>query len=920
MFRKCLFIVLSAAAALSGTAQTNPAAQTLPFSFSSLSTGTLPAGMAMHRLATIPTTRTLNAGTGDLAYAASSTAGGWREEGANGVSMLASGGTNAQAGGCIVSVNTTGLTNIQVQWTIRVILQQASRDNSIALQYRIGTSGNFTDIGTTTTFSSTGQANGASASFTETLPVAAENKPEVQIRWIYWESAGSSNSRDRLAIDDISIAQSLPACTAPAAQPTGLSLTPATLSVSGSFSAAVPAADGYLVVRSLSSSLSNNPVNGTSYTAGQTLGNGTIVQADVLTSFTDNGLASATLYYYYIFSYNNNSCSGGPAYLTVAPLTGSVTTLSYPPCTAPSAPPANLSLTAGGTFINGSFTAEPTANNYLVVYSTSSSPAFIPANGTTYTAGQVTGGVTVAYFGTATSFFISGLTNLTTYYVFVYAASGTCAGEPFYNTSSLNGSATTTTGGPPPGYYDAAGGLTCQNLKTALRDIITTGQVALSYGSIDDIQMPVVDTIRSDDGSSPIIWDIYSNNQSGPEPFTFTSAQNASGGFCVGGSTPGFEGGCWNKEHTFPRSWFKLSGASYQQPTEADLFIVRPTDSKINGNRANIPYSMVSGTTSYQFPTAGQFPGYPMPPNPVLDKIGASTYPGVTASSAFEPNDAVKGDLARAYFYVLTRYQNELANWVSLNGSSGISTVVDGASNGGLYPSFQLAYLLMMYNWHTLDPVDARETRRNDLIYSQQNNRNPYIDHPEYVALVWQCTGVLPVTLIDFTATRLNDAVLLRWQTTYETSFREYQLERSTDGISFAVVGTVPGKNLANYSFTDSKLPQAAVVYYRLRMVDRDGKYKNSKVVPVRLQNDLAAVQVYPNPSSGNLTIELPRPLLLNSQLLITDLAGRLVKKESLHGGQKMIAVDVSALTPGRYFIRIANEQERIQQSFTLIR
>ena len=106
-----------------GNAQTYPTAQSLPFNFTALSGSTLPTGTAMHKFgitaATIPTIRTLAAGTSDLAYNSASTSGGWKEESANGISLLAS-GSNA-AGAFITAINTTGLTNVQIQWTIKLL-------------------------------------------------------------------------------------------------------------------------------------------------------------------------------------------------------------------------------------------------------------------------------------------------------------------------------------------------------------------------------------------------------------------------------------------------------------------------------------------------------------------------------------------------------------------------------------------------------------------------------------------------------------------------------------------------------------------------------------------------------------------------------------------------------------------------------
>lgn len=470
--------------------------------------------------------------------------------------------------------------------------------------------------------------------------------------------------------------------------------------------------------------------------------------------------------------------------------------------------------------------------------------------------------------------------------------------------------------GIPNGYYDPATGLNCQDLKNALSTIITTGQVQLVYGQLDDFQIPVVDTIRKDDGSGFIIWDIYSNNKTGPEPFTFNTSQSPAGGFC-GSTTPATEGVCWNKEHTFPRSWFKLIDGTSAVPTVADLFNVRPTDSKINSRRASYPYSTIS-SPSYQFPTAGMYPGYPMPPNPVLDKVGPSSAAGITIAAAFEPNDYVKGDIARNYFYMVTRYQNDLSNWVTLNNATGIEKVIDAANT--MYPSFHIPYLQMLYNWHINDPVDARESNRNNLVYSQQNNRNPFIDFPQYVNLVWQCTGVIPVTVFDFAAIKNTESILLKWYATYETKFKQYNIERSTDGTNFNKIGELTGRNLSNYVFNDNNLPSGPIVYYRLKMIDIDGKFTYSNIIVVRLNNNFSNALVYPNPTKGALTIKLSAALESNSILQVTDMIGRKVQQQNIPAGQLSISLDVNVLPEGRYFIKIYNGSQLINQSFVIIK
>jgi endonuclease I len=743
---------------------------------------------------------------------------------------------------------------------------------------------------------------------------------DYYLRWTYTGVGGSSNSQG-LAIDNFSVTANggavLP-CAEPSSVPTALTfntplITPT--SIPASFTGVT--ADKYIVIRSLVSTLTANPVDGTVYAVNSSLGGGTVISNGTSTSFVDNGLTQTTTYYYFVFAYNDAGCSGGPNYnVTSYPAPNFATTLAVGPCLTPSSLVAPLTLIPTNTNISGSFTGNG-SSKYLVIRSSTMPPlGASPTDGTVYTIGQTLGNGTVISYGTATTFVTSGLTVATTYYFYVFALNDNCGGEPFYNTTSLDGTATTTnvTIGIPPGYYNATAGLTCAPLKNALSTIITTGHTALAYSTIDNVQMPVVDTIRSDDGNSPIIWDIYSNNNTGVEPFVFNSTQATVGGFC-GATSPANEGVCWNKEHTFPKSYFKTGSSSYQQPTEADLFVVRATDLRINAFRGNLPYSLVGGSTSYTFPaTTSTFPGVP-----ILDKIGASTAGGFTAT-AFEPANSVKGDVARAYFYVLTRYQNNLSTWVSANTTTAIATVVDGTTGGGTYPSFQLPYLTMMYNWHLADPVDAKEINRNNLVYSQQNNRNPYIDNPAYVALVFQCTGALPVTIIDFTATKKDESVLLTWYATQETAFKKYEVERSVDGRIFNKIGEVEGKNLANYNFTDNDLPRNSVVYYRLKMIDIDGRNDYSKIVSIKLNKNLSNALVYPNPALDNLNIKLYQLLGKNSTLTITDVAGRIVKQQAVNINTVNISIDVKTLSSGRYFVKIVNENQIINESFVIIK
>ncbi len=118
----------------------------------------------------------------------------------------------------------------------------------------------------------------------------------------------------------------IPACAAPTAQPSGLTLVPGSTSVNVAFTGAAPQANKYLVVRnSGTAALTAAPINGTNYTVSSAFGNGTIVSISATNNFNDAGLAGNTTYRYSVFAYND-VCSGGPIYNTTSPVTGTVTT------------------------------------------------------------------------------------------------------------------------------------------------------------------------------------------------------------------------------------------------------------------------------------------------------------------------------------------------------------------------------------------------------------------------------------------------------------------------------------------------------------------------------------------------------------------------------------------------------------------
>jgi hypothetical protein len=146
-----------------------------------------------------------------------------------------------------------------------------------------------------------------------------------------------------------------------------------------------------------------------------------------------------------------------------------------------------------------------------------------------------------------------------------------------------------------------------------------------------------------------------------------------------------------------------------------DLFQVYPSDGKVNEVRGNYPYGKV-GTADYTS-TNGS-------------KRGNCVTTGYSGT-VFEPADEYKGDFARTYFYMATRYENLIAGWYAN------STYADAVLQNNNFPVFETWFLNMLGEWHVADPVSAKEIDRNDAIYAIQGNRNPFIDHPEYVYQIW---------------------------------------------------------------------------------------------------------------------------------------------------------------------------------------
>ncbi|WP_320779040.1 endonuclease I family protein [Streptomyces sp. CRN 30] len=241
--------------------------------------------------------------------------------------------------------------------------------------------------------------------------------------------------------------------------------------------------------------------------------------------------------------------------------------------------------------------------------------------------------------------------------------------------SPASATAAVTTAAYDDTYYAGATGKTGSALKDSLHDIISD-QKKLSYSAVWDA-LKVTDQDPDNSNNVRLLYSGLSRSKS-----------------LNGGNT-----GNWNREHVWAKSHGDFGTAT---GPGTDLHHLRPEDVQVNSVRGNKDF----------------------------DNGGSSVSNGggsLTDSDSFEPRDAVKGDVARMILYMAVRYEGG-DGWADLEPNNSVT-------NGSAPYHGRLSVLKQ---WNDEDPPDASEKRRNDLIHSDyQGNRNPFIDHPEWVEAIW---------------------------------------------------------------------------------------------------------------------------------------------------------------------------------------
>lgn len=242
--------------------------------------------------------------------------------------------------------------------------------------------------------------------------------------------------------------------------------------------------------------------------------------------------------------------------------------------------------------------------------------------------------------------------------------------------------------GPPPNYYAQAQGLTGGNLRAALHQRIRNHHV-LPYASSQFDTSDALRVLDEDPRNPQNVWLLYAQRSEPKSTFGLTSG--------------------WNREHQWPDSY----GLDGVEPAYSDLHNLRAEDTTVNSSRGNKYYDVsLPADVGYRRPAHAESP------------LCAAD------NDSWEPPDVVKGDIARALFYMSVRYTGDVAGEPRL-------TLTDAMSQVSATTNL-MGRLSTLLKWHAADPVSAEEMLRNDRIYSlYQTNRNPFVDRPDWVAAVF---------------------------------------------------------------------------------------------------------------------------------------------------------------------------------------
>jgi M6 family metalloprotease-like protein len=617
------------------------------------------------------------------------------------------------------------------------------------------------------------------ASFSQTIAAVA-GESAVKFKWNYVGSWGYY-----WCVDDVSISVTTGSlATEPTDHPTIFASTSTTsdeiILTWTDASAKAQAPSGYLIKGStVSYGDISDPVDGTAEADGALVKN----VAQGVGTATISGLSASTTYYFQVYSYNGTGSSINYK------LDGTI-----PTATGTTKGPATITVSEASLDFENVYSGYYSRPQKYTVTGTDLTADVIV---TAPTGIEVTKTCGTDYGSSVTLTHSGGSVNAT---VYARYTGGTISDNITHastgaTTKNVSISETASTSDQPVGYYASATG-TGHTLRDNLSTIISTGHTSNDYG---DLWTHFQSTDVLPNGK---VWDMYSDKGGCVDNdyyYTFVTDQD-------NGTLGDAENQWYNREHSFPKSWWGGSTGAIQHQ---DLFHLIPTDKFVNNERSSYEFGEVSTGTTY---TNGSM-------------LGNNTYSGSSGATAYEPIDEYKGDIARSYFYMATRYASSITGWTT-------SPMIDGDDSDSDGSVFEEWALNMLLAWHSADPVDQKEMTRNDEVHDIQGNRNPFIDNPSYANAIWGTTPALSVSTSTLSGYSYEDGAGPSTSQSFNLSGTNLDgtqvavsaptnYEVSTDNSSFS--------SSVNVSYTAPTL-SSTTIYVRLKAGLSVADYNNENV------------------------------------------------------------------------------------------
>lgn len=253
---------------------------------------------------------------------------------------------------------------------------------------------------------------------------------------------------------------------------------------------------------------------------------------------------------------------------------------------------------------------------------------------------------------------------------------------------------------------------------------------------------------------------------------------------------------------------------------------------------------------------------------------------------------------ASGNLYISDSYNNRIRK---VNKNTGVITTIAGTGSAG-------------YNGDNITATLAQVNNSVGITFDQAGNLYIADIGNHRVRKVNNVGIILPLSLTKFTAQLQNNSGLLLWQTNNEVNTQNFVVESSKDGVSFSALGLVDANNtrgINNYSFIDNKITSGNN-YYRLKMVDIDGKFVYSNVLIIKLNASTISINVYPNPAKQFVHLSFVSSVTSKCIINITNMQGKVITQltKNIETGINKLILDVHNYATGIYYLSLTNENK----------